>query len=129
MVATFEQDLPPITFSLRFADAAAFLRLDGEIDSAAQPILADIAMTLNCRRPGAVFVDLGGVSFAGSALINFLDRVTAGLPADSALVLCRRVPATTRLIRLTDIDTVVVLDDDLPTGWPPDLRDPVDGQG
>ena len=68
MGTTFEQDFSPLTFALRFGDAAAFLRQEGEIDSAALPVLTDIAMMLNDRVRTAVFIDLGGVSFAGSAL-------------------------------------------------------------
>ena len=120
MAATFKQDFPILTLSLRFADTAAFLRFDGEIDSAALPILADVATALRDRAPATVFVDVGGVSFAGSVLINFLDRITAELPGGSTVVLCRPVPATTRLIRMTHIDTLVDVDDDLPTAWPPD---------
>ena len=129
MAATFEQDLSLLAFSLRFADAGAFLRLEGEIDSTARPVLADIAMTLNSRMPEAIFVDLGAVSFAGSALINFLERISTELSAGAALVLCRPVPATARLIQLTDINNVVRVDDNLPKAWPPDQLDPVGSRG
>jgi anti-anti-sigma factor len=120
MAATFEQDPPILELSLRFADAAAFLRLDGEIDSAARPILAGVAIALHDQAPATIFVDLGGVSFAGTALITFLDRLTAELPGGSTVVLCRPAPATACLIQLTHIDTVVEVDDDLPAAWPPD---------
>jgi anti-anti-sigma factor len=129
MVATFERDFPLPAFSVRFADAVVFLRLEGEIDSAAQPVLADVALAVNHRPPARIFVDLGGVSFAGSTLINFLDRVAAELPAGSTLVLCRPEPAMTRLIQLTHLDTRVELHDDLPTAWPPDLPEPVNSRG
>lgn len=129
MGTTFEQDFSPLTFALRFADATAFLRLEGEIDSAALPVLTDIAMLLNDRVRAAVFIDLGGVSFAGSALIHFLYRVATDLPAGAALVLCRPEPATIRLIQLVEIDRMIQLTEHLPEFWPLDELDRADSQG
>lgn len=117
MTATFRHDSEFFSLSLCSDRTAVYLRLDGEVDLDSEPALGDVIAHLHRQAPAVVFIDLAGVSFACSTLINFFARVVNALPRTSALVLCRPSPVTSRLIQLTAIHTVADLRDDLPRGW------------
>lgn len=118
MTAILRHDSEFFSLSLCLDRAATYLRLDGEVDLASEAALGDATALLHHQAPDVVFIDLAGVSFACSTLINFLARVVNALPHPSALVLCRPTPVTSRLIQLTAVHTVADLRDDLPPGWP-----------
>lgn len=117
MTATIRHDSEFFSLSLCSDRTATYLRLDGEVDLGSEPALGDACAHLHRQAPDVVFIDLAGVSFACSTLINFFARVVDALPRTSALVLCRPTPVTSRLIHLTAIHTIADLRDDLPPGW------------
>jgi hypothetical protein len=53
------------------ASYRADVQITGDVDMAALPVLADAVSQLAAASPRSVFVDLAGVTFAGSALPDF----------------------------------------------------------
>jgi anti-anti-sigma factor len=117
LTATFAHDSEFFSVSLRSERAAVYLRIDGEVDHVSEPALGGATSHLHRQAPDIVFIDLAGVSFACSTLINFFARVVNALPRTSTLVLCRPTLRTSRLIQLTAIHTVAHVRDDLPPEW------------
>ncbi|WP_147315403.1 STAS domain-containing protein [Asanoa ferruginea] len=91
--------------------------MSGEIDADCTPVLTATAARVHRLAPQRMFVDLAEVSFAGAALVNFLVRVVNGLPPSCVTVFCRATPQTTRLLRITSVDSIAALSDRLPDTW------------
>ena len=89
------------------------VRITGDIDLAAAPVLAEAVRQLAIGSPRSVFVDLAGVTFAGSALPNFLARAYGRLPRGSSLVVCRPNPMTRRVLQMTDMTRILIVRDHL----------------
>lgn len=75
----------------------------------AQRRLADVS----CE---TLYVDLAGVTFGGAALVRYLYALSARLPG-AAISLCGAPGITTEVIKLTGLDQVAVLRDNLPQDW------------
>jgi anti-anti-sigma regulatory factor len=102
---------------MRVENAVACLRLIGEIDWDCEPALTQAAADLRRLAPQRLFVDLAEVSFAGATLVNFVVRVVLDLPPTSATVLCRPTQQTSRLLRMTSIESIASSCDQLPDAW------------
>lgn len=100
-----------ITVSLNPDPAVAQVRIAGAIDLDAAAALDEAAEQLRTAARPSVLVDLAEVTFACSTLINFLIRVRTAMPHDAKLVVSRATPRTRRLLTLTGVDAIVVLDD------------------
>jgi anti-anti-sigma regulatory factor len=74
----------------------AVLHLSGEIDLPACELLTGAAERLSHSRTRHVVVDLADVTFAGSALLNFLGRLECA--TDGATIVLRRPSAAARLV-------------------------------
>ena len=85
----------------------ADVRIAGDVDMAAVPMLTDTVRQLSERSPRSVFVDLAGITFAGAALANFLAQAHSRMPRGSFLVVCR--PAATTLSVLVATGVLGVL--------------------
>jgi len=90
----------------------AQLSLTGDIDLAASAVLSETVDWLTATAPLSVLVDLSEVTFAGSALPNFVARVSQAMPSGTELVLWRARPATGLVLRITDMATIATLRDD-----------------
>ena len=87
-----------------------------------------MAMASSCCRPAyrnklrnrCALVDLAEVTFASSALPNFVVRLSQAVPHGAELILWRAPPMTGRVLRLTDMATIATLRDDptVPYGVP-----------
>jgi anti-anti-sigma factor len=92
----------------------ADVRIAGDVDMAAVPILTDAVDRLSERSPRSVFIDLAGVTFAGSALPNFLMQTHGRMPRGSFLVICRPDPMTLTVLAASGmLDVLTVCDDRL----------------
>jgi anti-anti-sigma factor len=98
----------------------ARLRLAGDIDLASSALLSKTIDWLTAMAPFSVLVDLAEVTFASSALPNFVVRLSQGVPHGVELILWRAPPMTGWVLRLTDMATIATLRDDptLPYGVP-----------
>ena len=95
------------------ASQRADVRITGDVDMVAAPVLAEAARQLAMGSPRSVFVDLAGVTFAGSALPNFLARAYGLLPRGSSLVVCRPSPMTRWVLHMTDMTRILIVRDHL----------------
>ena len=102
-----------VTVIASLASYRADVQITGDVDMAALPVLADAVSQLAAASPRSVFVDLAGVTFAGSALPNFLARAYGVLPRESSLVVCRPSPMTRRVLDMTDMMRIVTVGEHL----------------
>lgn len=95
--------------------------LAGEIDMAAGPALSGVVDRLSLMASTEAVVDLADVTFASSALPNFLARAHLALATNSTLVVCRPRGSTLWLLRVTNMEEIVTIRDDLPVSgyWTP----------
>ncbi|MEU7827249.1 hypothetical protein [Catellatospora sp. NPDC049111] len=63
-----------------------------------------------------LFVDLAGVTFGGAALVHYLYALSARVPG-AAVSLCGAPGITKQIIKLTGLDQMAVVRDDLPQDW------------
>lgn len=91
----------------------ADVRITGEVDTPAASALTEAAFRLADGSPRSVFVDLAGVTFAGSALPNFLALAHRLLPRRSVLVVCRPDRMTHRVLQMTGMMQILTVRDHL----------------
>ena len=101
-----------VTVTAPAGSRRADVRIAGEVDVSAVPVLADAVRRLSETAPRSVFVDLGAVTFAGSVLPDFLKQVHDRIPRNSSLVVCRVSAASRRVIAEAGLPDVLVLCDD-----------------
>jgi anti-anti-sigma regulatory factor len=91
--------------------SVAQVRIVGAIDLAAEAALTEAAEQLRVAASRTVLVDVAGVTFACSTLINFLARVHNGMPQEAHLVIRKATPLTRRLLALARFESIIVMDD------------------
>ena len=89
----------------------ADVRIVGDVDMAAVQILTDAIRRLSEGSPRSVFVDLAAVTFAGSALPNFLVQAHSRMPRGSFLVVSRPDPMTRSVLAATGMTDIVTVCD------------------
>ena len=99
------------------------LCLTGEIDLADSALLSTTVEWLCHVQPTVVLVDLSGVTYAGSALPNFVAEAHQQLPDGTNLILWRAGPAADLVLRATSMDVIATLTDDPPAPRPADAAD------
>lgn len=93
------------TFSISVSSGTAgrmHLVLSGDVDLAARPQLTHAVAQVAAAAPRTVVVDLAAVTFAGSALVNFLAGVRLGVPDGAVLLACRPTPAVNWVLTASD---------------------------
>lgn len=100
-----------VTVSLCPDTSVARVCIGGAIDLAATAALDHAAEQLRIAAYRTVLVDAAAVTFACSTLINFLAQVRKAMPQDAELVISRAPAPTRRLLALTGLDSVIVMDD------------------
>ncbi len=103
-----------ITVSTEAPRNHVHLVVSGDIDMDARPLLGDALRQVTETVPVAVYVDLAGVTFAGSELANFLFEVRHALPPASAIALCRPAPQIRWLLQATGLTWVATVRRDVP---------------
>ena len=96
----------------------AEMRIAGEIDMDATPVLTDALSRLAPLTPDRVLVDLHDVTFAGSVLPNFLATMHAGLPRGTTIEVRHCRPLIRRVLRITGMAAIMRITDDLPDRVP-----------
>ena len=103
---------------------SVWVRLVGDVDTAAEPALAEVIDRLGSLTVRLVVIDVAAVTFACSTLANFLDALHQAHP-DAALVLHHPPPMVRLIIRVTGLDRFVMMSGDpvsLATSPPGDLE-------
>ena len=91
--------------------------ITGDIDMAGEPELANLSRHLAATECASVYVDLAGITFAGSTLVNFVSRLAGQLPEHIPVILCRPRAFVQHIIELTALDQLAAVRGDLPPGW------------
>jgi anti-anti-sigma factor len=82
---------------------AAVVRLRGELDLAAAPLLEQSWQSLIAGRPRRVIVDLRAVEFMGSAGLHALSQLRHRLGEDSRLLVVRGPERVQRVLEITGL--------------------------
>jgi anti-anti-sigma factor len=96
---------------------AVCVRVTGDVDVHGEADLARTAVLLPGTHCRSVYVDLAGITSAGTSLVNFLFTVSARLRVGVSMSLCGPTPIVRRIIELTGLDQVAAMQDRLPAYW------------
>jgi anti-anti-sigma regulatory factor len=91
--------------------------ISGDIDMAGEPDLAILSGQLAATECASVYIDLAGITFAGSTLVNFVFRLTGQLPEHIPVILCRPRAFIRQILERTAMDQLAAVRGDLPPGW------------
>jgi anti-anti-sigma factor len=97
-----------VTIVARPDSPSAWIRLVGEIDTAAMPALADATGRLNGRSLRSIVIDLTAVTFACSTLANFLAALHHAHP-EAELVLHHPSRMVLVILAITGLDDYVTV--------------------
>lgn len=86
---------------------AVEIRVAGELDRDAAPMLAGVTQYLNDLAPLHVVVELGELSFAGSALPNWLARIRSQLPSRPSVAIRHPQPLVRNVLAITNMADLV----------------------
>ena len=96
--------------------AVDYVQIVGDVDISEVEALDRAAAKLQDGAGGGVCVDLDGITFMDSTLVQFLEALGDG--GAGHLVICRPGRMASRLIHLTGLDAVATVRADLPPHWP-----------
>jgi anti-anti-sigma factor len=86
------------------------VRVAGDLDADAEPVLSDAIAGVAALSPERVFVDLADVAFAGSTLANFLARLVDVLPQARSVTVCRPRPMHRWVLDTTGMAQILMID-------------------
>lgn len=92
------------------ATRAHIIHVQGEVDVASAPALADCIATSLARDPLALVLDLTGTTFMDCSGISAIVEARRDLPEDSSVILRRPVPLLRRCLGILKIDTEVEIE-------------------
>jgi anti-anti-sigma factor len=96
-----------------------YVQILGEVDVSDTDELNAAARRLIDAAGDSICVDLGGITFMDSTLVEFFLQLGGpDSPSPRPLVLCRPRPTAQLLIHVTGLDDVATVQSDLPTLWP-----------
>lgn len=87
----------------------ADVRIIGDLDTAAVPLLSEAVLRLSESAARSVFIDVAGVTSAGPLLCDFLRQLHDRMPRSSSLVVCRPDPTTRSTLTATGLMQMVVV--------------------
>jgi anti-sigma B factor antagonist len=107
----------PLTLSHRQTDGDAVIALDGELDLASAPDLAQLAEELVRNGAGNIIVDAQRLSFCDSSGLRILVSIANDLrPTGGRVAILNPQPIVLRVLELTGLDRTVMIDWDPPQG-------------
>jgi anti-sigma B factor antagonist len=107
----------PLTLSHQQTDGDAVIALDGELDLASAPDLAELASELVRNGAGNIIVDAQRLSFCDSSGLRILVSIANDLrPAGGRVAIVNPQPIVLRVLELTGLDRTVMIDWDPPQG-------------
>jgi anti-sigma B factor antagonist len=104
----------------RPADSSVdYVQILGDVDLSNTDELNAAAIRLIDADGDSICVDLGGITFMDSTLVEFLLHVGGSARhSPRQLVLCRPRPMARRVIQVTGLEDVATVQADLPALWP-----------
>jgi anti-anti-sigma factor len=101
---------PVLTVRVRTVPEAVVVAAAGDLDLGTAPVLRARARTALAGRPGALIVDLGAVSFCGSAGLQVIaELVTETAAADLPFALVAAGRPVLRALQITRLDSTLAL--------------------
>jgi anti-anti-sigma factor len=79
----------------------------GELDLDAIPMLVEVTEHLDAVAPRRIVVELGGLSFAGSALPNWLARMRGRLDGGPSVTVRHPQPLVGRVLAITEMADLI----------------------
>ena len=105
----------PLTLSHQQTDGDAVIALDGELDLASAPDLAELAEELVRNGAGNIIVDAERLSFCDSSGLRILVSIANDLrPIGGRVAIVNPQPIVLRVLELTGLDRTVMIDWDPP---------------
>ena len=105
----------PLTLSHQQTDGDAVIALDGELDLASAPDLAELAGELVRNGAGNIIVDAQRLSFCDSSGLRILVSIANDLrPVGGRVSIVNPQPVVLRVLELTGLDRTVMIDWDPP---------------
>lgn len=104
-------DLDPVKSS-------AFLSISGDVDLSDSVTLDAAHDQVLQAAPRVVCLDLAGVTFAGSTLVNFLLRLRNALPEETRFAVCRPTLMALRVLTVCHLESRMAICPLLPDDWP-----------
>ncbi|MEU7873084.1 STAS domain-containing protein [Dactylosporangium sp. NPDC049140] len=98
-----------LTVSTTPTTTAVYVCLAGAIDAVTGPPLQDVVEQVRDAAPGAVLIDLARVTFASSALVNFIARIRIAVAPEAVVAVCRPTSMTRLLLTLTGMGSIPIL--------------------
>jgi anti-sigma B factor antagonist len=96
-----------------------YVRILGDVDLSNSDALDAAALRIIDGGGDSICVDLGGITFMDSTLVEFLLHVRGGEGRSPRhLVLCRPRPMARRVIEVTGLRDLATVQTDLPALWP-----------
>jgi anti-sigma B factor antagonist len=107
----------PLTLSHQQTDGDAVIALDGELDLASAPDLAELAGELVRNGADNIIVDAQRLSFCDSSGLRILVSIANELrPTGGRVAIVNPQPVVLRVLELTGLDRTVMIDWDPPQG-------------
>jgi anti-sigma B factor antagonist len=107
----------PLTLSHQQTDGDAVIALDGELDLASAPDLAELAGELVRNGADNIIVDAQRLSFCDSSGLRILVSIANELrPTGGRVAIVNPQPVVLRVLELTGLDRTVMIDWDPPEG-------------
>jgi anti-anti-sigma factor len=115
-MTTMSHDRMTLSITRPRDGAVDYVQIVGDVDLSELEALDRAAAQLRDGGGGGICVDLGGITFMDSTLVQFLEDL--GDDGAGRLVICRPGPMASRLIHLTGLAAVASVRADLPSHWP-----------
>jgi anti-sigma B factor antagonist len=107
----------PLTLSHQQTDGDAVIALDGELDLASAPDLAELAGELVRNGADNIIVDAQRLTFCDSSGLRILVSIANELrPTGGRVAIVNPQPVVLRVLELTGLDRTVMIDWDPPQG-------------
>ncbi|MDQ7803063.1 STAS domain-containing protein [Amycolatopsis sp. A133] len=102
--------MPALTVRTRTVPEAVVVAAAGDLDLGTAPVLRTRARAALTGRPGALIVDLGAITFCGSAGLQVIaELVTATAAAELPFAVVTDRHAVLRSLQITRLDATVAL--------------------
>jgi anti-anti-sigma factor len=121
-MTTYVQDQMSLSITRPANSSVDYVQILGDVDLSNTDELNAAAIRLIDADGDSICVDLGGITFMDSTLIEFLLHVGGSeRSTPRPLLLCRPRPMARRVIHATGLEDVAVVQTDLPASWPSQL--------
>jgi anti-anti-sigma factor len=107
----YRDSVPVPRVDVAWAGGMATVVIHGELSLTTAPEVAARLAEVTSRQPSRLIVDLSGLpDSAGPRMVRIIDRARLALPPDCRLIIRSPTPAARRLIEVTGLSRVCVIE-------------------